>query len=219
MFNWCDPSFRLFSRSSQRKGPRTSLSARPVSRAQLRKLFPQLIKRISFSPSRQFTLRHTPAVRKMTTLPFIPPPAPLPPFSSPLYSPQTSVLDYFKLAAASHISTSLGVDLDKAYESIESGKTGKGANDGDFVVAVARFRLPKEQGTAQERAVECAGKVSWWSACFLGLEGSRRGMVRQRADFLFLFFRPSLVRTECGPFHSIPWPLPTPTPTYHLSNQ
>ncbi|KAM0792037.1 hypothetical protein ACM66B_004745 [Microbotryomycetes sp. NB124-2] len=64
--------------------------------------------------------------------------------------PSLAVLDGFKLAAAQYVSEQLGIELDKVYEGVESGKTGKNAL-GDFTVAVPRFRLPgKPQDLAQK---------------------------------------------------------------------
>lgn len=62
--------------------------------------------------------------------------------------PELIALDAFKLAVADQVSKILEVPLEKAYEGVESGKTGKGVA-GDFCVAVPRFRLagkPNEIG-------------------------------------------------------------------------
>ncbi|GAA5890801.1 hypothetical protein JCM8208_003054 [Rhodotorula glutinis] len=67
----------------------------------------------------------------------------------------TAALDVFKLAAAEFVhSVFPEVTVDKAFEGMESGKTGKQAL-GDFVVALARFRLKgKPQELAEKLAAE-----------------------------------------------------------------
>ncbi|GAA5980906.1 hypothetical protein JCM11641_005480 [Rhodosporidiobolus odoratus] len=85
------------------------------------------------------------------------PPFPLP--ATPLIPqdyPTTPALDLFKLAAAEYIVTVLGQDgvtVDKAFEGVESGKTGKNAM-GDFMVAVPRFRLKGKPQEIAERLVK-----------------------------------------------------------------
>ncbi|GAA6049878.1 hypothetical protein JCM3770_004227 [Rhodotorula araucariae] len=65
----------------------------------------------------------------------------------------TAALDVFKLAAAEFIhSVFPEVDLDRAFEGIESGKTGKQAI-GDFVVALPRFRLKGKPNDLADKLV------------------------------------------------------------------
>lgn len=76
---------------------------------------------------------------------------PLP--SLPNIDPVTSPLDAFKLNTAEHISNVLGVPLLKAFEGIESGKTGKGVK-GDFTVAMPRFRLAGDAKALAKKVVD-----------------------------------------------------------------
>jgi len=70
--------------------------------------------------------------------------------------PELIALDAFKLAVAHQVAQILDVPLEKAYEGVESGKTGKGVA-GDFCVAVPRFRL---QGKPNEIGEKLAAGVS-----------------------------------------------------------
>ena len=85
-------------------------------------------------------------------------PAGLPPFdlpetpSLPSSHPDVPALDVFKLACAHYIANTLDVPLDKAYEGVESGKTGKNVL-GDFVVAVPRFRLKEKPNVVADKLV------------------------------------------------------------------
>ncbi|GAA5850878.1 hypothetical protein JCM3766R1_005910 [Sporobolomyces carnicolor] len=82
----------------------------------------------------------------------------LPPFdlpetpSLPSSHPDVPALDVFKLACAHYIANTLDVPLDKAYEGVESGKTGKNVL-GDFVVAVPRFRLKEKPNVVADKLV------------------------------------------------------------------
>ncbi|GAA6016879.1 hypothetical protein JCM10207_007835 [Rhodosporidiobolus poonsookiae] len=84
----------------------------------------------------------------------------LPPFQLPAspsipeeHLASTPALDVFKLATAHYIADTLeGVTLDKAYEGVESGKTGKNVL-GDFVVAVPRFRLKQKPNEVADKLV------------------------------------------------------------------
>ncbi|BGP37638.1 arginyl-tRNA synthetase [Rhodotorula kratochvilovae] len=85
----------------------------------------------------------------------------LPPFPLPAtpsipaeHLEATAALDVFKLAAAEFIhSVFPEVTIDKAFEGIESGKTGKQAI-GDFVVALPRFRLKGKPNDLAEQLVK-----------------------------------------------------------------
>ncbi|GAA5952188.1 hypothetical protein JCM21900_006937 [Sporobolomyces salmonicolor] len=79
----------------------------------------------------------------------------LPPTPSlPAEDPTVPALDLFKLATAQFIHRVLpDVPLDKAFEGVESGKTGKNVM-GDFVVAVPRFRLKEKPQEIAERLVK-----------------------------------------------------------------
>ncbi|GAA5834143.1 hypothetical protein JCM5353_005552 [Sporobolomyces roseus] len=72
--------------------------------------------------------------------------------SLPPSNPEIPALDLFKLACAQYISKTLSIDLEKAYEGVESGKTGKNVL-GDFVVAVPRFRLKEKPQQVAENLV------------------------------------------------------------------
>lgn len=72
-----------------------------------------------------------------TVSPLVLPPLPSLPGYTP---PEQSPLEYFKLAAAQHLSKVLEIELETAYKGIESGKTSKGPIP-DFSVALPRFRL------------------------------------------------------------------------------
>lgn len=84
----------------------------------------------------------------------------LPPFALPATPqvpeshPEVAALDVFKLAAAEYISKTLGegVSLEKAFEGVESGKSGKNVL-GDFVVAVPRFRLKEKPQVIADKLV------------------------------------------------------------------
>ncbi|GAA5969149.1 hypothetical protein JCM8115_007129 [Rhodotorula mucilaginosa] len=84
----------------------------------------------------------------------------LPPFRLPSepaipqeHLTSTPALDLFKLAAAQLIVAAVPeVPLEKAYEGIESGKTGKNVS-GDFTVAVPRFRLKAKPDAIAEQIV------------------------------------------------------------------
>ncbi|GAA6042570.1 hypothetical protein JCM8097_003136 [Rhodosporidiobolus ruineniae] len=84
----------------------------------------------------------------------------LPPFALPEqpslpeeHLASTPALDVFKLATAHYIqSVWPEVTLDKAFEGVESGKTGKNVM-GDFVVAVPRFRLKGKPNDLAEQLV------------------------------------------------------------------
>ncbi|KWU41404.1 arginyl-tRNA synthetase [Rhodotorula sp. JG-1b] len=84
----------------------------------------------------------------------------LPPFQLPSepaipqeHLTSTPALDLFKLAAAQLIVAAVPeVPLEKAYEGIESGKTGKNVS-GDFTVAVPRFRLKAKPDAIAEQIV------------------------------------------------------------------
>lgn len=86
--------------------------------------------------------------------------ASLPPFPLPAtpsipaeHLESTPALDLFKLAAAQFIVDTLPeVALDKAFEGVESGKTGKNAL-GDFVVACPRFRLKAKPNEVADKLV------------------------------------------------------------------
>ncbi|GJN88844.1 hypothetical protein Rhopal_001815-T1 [Rhodotorula paludigena] len=86
--------------------------------------------------------------------------ASLPPFPLPStpsipaeHLESTPALDLFKLAAAQFIVDTLPeVALDKAFEGVESGKTGKNAL-GDFVVACPRFRLKAKPNEVADKLV------------------------------------------------------------------
>ncbi|GAA5933177.1 arginine--tRNA ligase [Sporobolomyces koalae] len=80
--------------------------------------------------------------------PFALPPSPALPESHP----QVPALDVFKLACAEYIARTLDVPLEKAYEGVESGKTGKNVL-GDFVVAVPRFRLKEKPNVVADKLV------------------------------------------------------------------
>ncbi|SCV73529.1 BQ2448_7455 [Microbotryum intermedium] len=80
-------------------------------------------------------------------------------FSPPLPSlpshafPEACVLDGFKLAVADLLSKELGVPIEKAYEGVETGRTGK-SSLGDLTVALPRFRLPGKPQALAERLKE-----------------------------------------------------------------
>ncbi|GAA5978830.1 hypothetical protein JCM10908_004501 [Rhodotorula pacifica] len=84
----------------------------------------------------------------------------LPPFQLPTepaipaeHLTSTPALDLFKLAAAQLIVDAVPeIELEKAYEGIESGKTGKNVS-GDFTVAVPRFRLKAKPNEVAEQIV------------------------------------------------------------------
>ncbi|GAA6062174.1 hypothetical protein JCM10212_005129 [Sporobolomyces blumeae] len=84
--------------------------------------------------------------------------ATVPPFdlpatpSIPESHPDVPALDVFKLACATYISQTLDVPLDKAFEGVESGKTGKNVL-GDFVIAVPRFRLKEKPNVVADKLV------------------------------------------------------------------
>lgn len=88
----------------------------------------------------------------------------LPPFQLPSepaipqeHLTSTPALDLFKLAAAQLIVAAVPeVPLEKAYEGIESGKTGKNVS-GDFTVAVPRFRLKAKPDAIAEQIVAKVG--------------------------------------------------------------
>lgn len=90
----------------------------------------------------------------------------------------TAALDVFKLAAAEFVhSVFPEVTVDKAFEGMESGKTGKQAL-GDFVVALARFRL---KGKPQELAEKLAAEVRAFLFSFRrGREREAAGRARRR---------------------------------------
>ncbi|GAA5895205.1 hypothetical protein JCM5296_002013 [Sporobolomyces johnsonii] len=74
--------------------------------------------------------------------------------SLPAEDPTVPALDLFKLATAQFIHRVLpDVPLDKAFEGVESGKTGKNVM-GDFVVAVPRFRLKEKPQEIADRLVK-----------------------------------------------------------------
>ena len=86
----------------------------------------------------------------------------LPPFRLPSepaipqeHLTSTPALDLFKLAVAAVPE----VPLEKAYEGIESGKTGKNVS-GDFTVAVPRFRLKAKPDAIAEQIVAKVGEPS-----------------------------------------------------------
>ena len=70
-----------------------------------------------------------------------------------LATPSTCILDNFKLSLAEHVAKVLGVELQAAYEAVESGKVGKGTA-GDFTVAVPRFRLKGDVIALSKRLVD-----------------------------------------------------------------
>ncbi|BGO89285.1 arginyl-tRNA synthetase [Rhodotorula toruloides] len=85
----------------------------------------------------------------MTTLP--PFPLPATPSIPDEHLASTPALDLFKLAAAEFIHSVLPeVDVEKAFEGVESGKTGKNVQ-GDFTVAVPRFRLKAKPNEVAEK--------------------------------------------------------------------
>jgi hypothetical protein len=71
----------------------------------------------------------------------------------PTADPSLIALDAFKLAAAKHVSETLGVDLATAFAGIEDPKKGQ-----DLQLAVARFRLPGKNA-APEAAKKLAETV------------------------------------------------------------
>ncbi|GAA5883893.1 hypothetical protein JCM3774_003909 [Rhodotorula dairenensis] len=85
----------------------------------------------------------------------------LPPFALPAepaipaeHLTSTPALDLFKLAAAQLVVDAVPeIELEKAYEGIESGKTGKNVS-GDFTVAVPRFRLKAKPNDIAEQIVQ-----------------------------------------------------------------
>lgn len=87
--------------------------------------------------------------------------ATLPPFALPAepaipaeHLTSTPALDLFKLAAAQLIVDAVPeIELEKAYEGVESGKTGKNVS-GDFTVAVPRFRLKAKPNDIAEQIVQ-----------------------------------------------------------------
>ncbi|GAA5968819.1 hypothetical protein JCM3765_001276 [Sporobolomyces pararoseus] len=94
----------------------------------------------------------------------------LPPFELPSTPqvpeshPEVAALDVFKLAAAHYISQTLeGVSLEKAYEGVESGKSGKNVL-GDFVVAVPRFRLKEKPQTVADKLVNSFKPTAYLSS-------------------------------------------------------
>ncbi|KAL8284193.1 hypothetical protein RQP46_004942 [Phenoliferia psychrophenolica] len=91
--------------------------------------------------------RPPPPLRKMSALAF--PPLP----SLPTINPVTCPLDAFKLNTAELISNVLGVPLQKAFDGIESGRTGKMVK-GDFTVAMPRFRLQGDVKALAQKVVD-----------------------------------------------------------------
>ncbi|POY71941.1 putative Arginine--tRNA ligase [Rhodotorula taiwanensis] len=85
----------------------------------------------------------------------VPPSFPLPaePSIPDEHVTSTPALDLFKLAAAEFIVAQIPeVSLDKAFEGVESGKTGKNVS-GDFTVAIPRFRLKAKPNEVAEQLV------------------------------------------------------------------
>ncbi|KAM0755895.1 arginyl-tRNA synthetase [Meredithblackwellia eburnea MCA 4105] len=68
-------------------------------------------------------------------------------------SPSSSALDTFKIATAHHVSKVLDIPIEKAFEGVESGKTGKGVK-GDFNVAVPRFKLKGDVKAFAQKIVD-----------------------------------------------------------------
>ncbi|KAI5476453.1 arginyl-tRNA synthetase [Pseudohyphozyma bogoriensis] len=75
---------------------------------------------------------------------------PLPELS--LASPSTQAIDTFRVAAAQHLHTVLGVPLDAAYQGLEFGKPGKVQKD--FTVALPRFRLKGDVKAMAQQVVD-----------------------------------------------------------------
>jgi len=76
----------------------------------------------------------------------------------------------FKLAAANYISQTLTpqlVSLEKAYEGVESGKSGKNVL-GDFVVAVPRFRLKEKPQQVADKLVNEVRRTTLFELGTLG---------------------------------------------------
>lgn len=93
----------------------------------------------------------------------VPPPFPLPaePAVPAEHLTSTPALDLFKLAAAEFITKNLPeVSLEKAFEGVESGKTGKNVA-GDFTIAIPRFRLKAKPNEVAEKLAAAVGRAGW----------------------------------------------------------
>lgn len=91
----------------------------------------------------------------------VPPSFPLPaePSIPDEHVTSTPALDLFKLAAAEFIVAQIPeVSLDKAFEGVESGKTGKNVS-GDFTIAIPRFRLKAKPNEVAEQLVAAVSFV------------------------------------------------------------
>lgn len=109
------------------------------------------------SPSHRQLLSTYP--RTMASLPAFPLPAV--PSVPAEHLESTAALDVFKLAAAEFIHSVFpdDVPVDKAFEGVESGKTGKQAL-GDFTVALPRFRLKAKPQEIADKLVAAVRSFS-----------------------------------------------------------
>jgi arginyl-tRNA synthetase len=70
---------------------------------------------------------------------------------------ENAILDAYKTAAAKVVSEAVGVDLQKAYEGIDTGK-----KQADLYIAMARFRLGGKPDQWAQKVVDHVSRIRIW---------------------------------------------------------